>query len=230
MDKKELRDVVNEVIRASKEEQIPISKLETALINVLEKKLDRKLNEEEVSYIKKSVSREALTEEIEKNCSIGELENVFEKMAENKETTGLIKSKEIQALFRPISAEIDTTPMDLINETFEIADKGLGTYLKEKNPQLQKSECKAFNPLYDELNRISNMFFTGLSETISKTAKERDLNLGSKEKNELKERGKEIVTTTVKTNSENMKKTGNLNPAEEKFIKNISSIINKFIG
>ena len=37
MEKNELKDIVNEVIRASKEEKIPVSKLEMVLSNVLEK-------------------------------------------------------------------------------------------------------------------------------------------------------------------------------------------------
>lgn len=216
MDKNELRDVVNEVIRASKEEKIPVSKLETALINVLKKKLNRELTEEEINYIKKSISREALTEEIEKNCSVGELENVFEKVAESK--------------------GIDATSTSLINGVFEISDKGFGTYFKEKIGLGEETDVSQkndiFNPFFKETDRISNGIFKALAQSFSEIVENVDSNLTSEQKNIFKEvakeKGKEILTEIVKTNSESAKKTGKLNPEEEKFIDNINSIINKF--
>lgn len=229
MEKNELKDIVNEVIRASKEEKIPVSKLEMVLSNVLEKKLNRKLTEEEVNYIKESVSGEEVTEEIEKNYSIEELEDIFEKISFSKEAAKMINSRGAKLLFKPISYETGATPMDLINKTFEIADevtdKGLGTYLREK----EKNKCKDFDPLYIKLDMMANMFFINLSQAVSETVRENDLKIGSKEKTVLKKLGKEILTETVKINSKNMKETGNLKPEEEKFIKNINSIINKFL-
>ena len=98
MDKNELRNIINEVIKVSKEEELPVSKLETALINVLKKKLNRELTVDEMNYIKESIKDETLAEEIEKNCSVIELESIFGKISETKEMSEIINSKEAQSL------------------------------------------------------------------------------------------------------------------------------------
>ena len=98
MDKNELRNIINEVIKVSKEEELPVSKLETALINVLKKKLNRELTVDEMNYTKESIKDETLAEEIEKNCSVIELESIFGKISETKEMSEIINSKEAQSL------------------------------------------------------------------------------------------------------------------------------------
>ena len=103
----------------------------------------------------------------------------------------------------------------------------MGTCLKEK----EKNEwaLKTFDPLYKELDGMSNMFFKDLTKVFSEATRKADSTFSSKEKNMLKGIGEEMLSATVKTNSESVKKTGSLKSEEEKFINNINKIISKFL-
>lgn len=75
MDKKELCICIREIIKKNKDTK----NLENLTFSILRKKYGRELTEEEVSYIKKSISREILTKNIEENLS-------NEKIKSNKST------------------------------------------------------------------------------------------------------------------------------------------------
>ena len=228
MEKNEVKEFVNEVIgelmEESKKQNIPLSKVETALIKVLKRKLNRDLTEEEIEDIKKVLKREKLTAEIEKKYDNDELEDVFEKMTENKDTTELVKSEEMRQFF------------GIANTAFDIAEKGLGTYLVEKSEigiLTEENEIteKFVQPFVNYFNNLSSLFFKGLSSHNIQDSLNKELQMGTKEKQVFKEflSDKKNLEKIVENHSENAKETGELAPDEEKFVSNVHNLIKRIM-
>ncbi|MCF2611862.1 hypothetical protein [Fusobacterium perfoetens] len=229
MEKNEVKEFVNEVIEElmeeSKKKSIPLSKIETALIKVLKRKLNRDLTEEEIEDIKKVLKREKLTAEIEKKYDNNELENVFEKMTENKDTTELVKSEEMRQFF------------GIANTAFDIAEKGLGTYLVEKSDigiLTEENEFteKLVQPFVDFFNNLSGSFFKSLSSNNIQDSLNEELQMGTEEKKVFKEflSDKKNLEKIVEKHSENAKETGELTSDEEKFVSNVHNLIKRIMG
>lgn len=212
MEKEKIKNIVEKTIEISKEENISPQKVEYIIISILERKNNGRLEESDKKYIKELLHQEYKGNEKFK----------FEVSDELKDLD----------FFKPISPTTDTTSMDLVNTAFEIEKTGLGTFFSKK-VSLDTKTSEMFSPLEKSLNDFSSSLFGIFKESFNNLATEskKEFLKISEENPDIDIDWKDFTNSTtkeiVKANSKNIKQNGELSTNEEKFIKNISDVIDK---
>lgn len=212
MEKEKIKNIVEKTIEISKEENISPQKVEYIIISILERKNNGRLEESDKKYIKELLHQEYKGNEKFK----------FEVSDELKDLD----------FFKPISPTTDTTSMDLVNTAFEIEKTGLGTFFRKK-VSLDTKTSEMFSPLEKSLNDFSSSLFGIFKESFNNLATEskKEFLKISEENPDIDIDWKDFTNSTtkeiVKANSKNIKQNGELSTNEEKFIKNISDVIDK---
>lgn len=146
MDKKELCICIREIIKKNKDTK----NLENLTFSILRKKYGRELTEEEVSYIKKSISREILTKNIEENIS-------NEKIKSNKSTEIKINQEtgenvSVDELVKTLATGLKAGANNHITNTFAEYSENY-----KKHGKLSQKE----QALADSMNNLIGTIFKG---------------------------------------------------------------------
>ena len=252
MEKEKIKEILEKTIEISRIENIPLEKVESIVINILEKRNKEKLSESDKVYIKELLLYKYKNSEKIKISSLDELKDLesLKPIISEIKLQGIGKKQTIQEFFKPLAPGIDITLMDLTNTAFEIADTGLGTFLKnkvkvneikkEKLYPFEIEENKVRDFLEKELNKASNSIFNDLKGNVEKVVEETKEDF-SKINGEILKKNPSVdidwkdvanssIKKVVKSNSKNIENSIELSPNEEKFIENMQKIIDKLLN
>lgn len=252
MEKEKIKEVLEKTIEISRMENIPLEKIESIVIDILEKRNKEKLSENDQLYIKELLLNKCKESEKIKLSSLDELKDLesLKPLISEIKSQGIEIKQATQEFFKPLAPGTDITLMDLTNTAFEVADTGLGTFLinkvkgnetkKEKLYPFEIEENKIRNFLEKELNKASNSIFNDLKANIEKLSEETKGDF-SKINEEILKKNPNVdidwkdvtnfaIKDIVKSNSKNIENSSKLSSNEEKFIENMQRVIDKLLN